>query len=130
MVFFVISPGLGRMEVGGDVDCRVISYAWNWVPGSRPLNGRNRVLDVSWALYINVIKNVKYRNSQRVPLLSNGTGYVRTLANSLAHSLIYLLTHSIGMSDMPSRICGRDVGSAKGKEIDPFPKLGVIIPIP
>lgn len=86
MVFFVISPGLGRMEVGGDVDCRVISYAWNWVPGSRPLNGRNRVLDASWALYINVIKNVKYRNSQRLlPLLSNGTGYVRTLANSLTH---------------------------------------------
>lgn len=52
VVFFVVVPKLGTVEAGSNVDCRVISYAWNWVLGSRPLIGRNRVLDMSCALYI------------------------------------------------------------------------------
>lgn len=45
VVFFVVVPKLGTVEAGSNVDCRVISYAWNWVLGSRPLIGRNRVRD-------------------------------------------------------------------------------------
>ena len=44
------------IEAGSKLDCRVISYAWNWVLGGQPLNGRNRVLDKGCALlHINVI---------------------------------------------------------------------------
>ena len=52
VVFFVVLLGLGTVEAGSNADCRVISYPWNWVLGSRPLIGRNRVLDLSCALYI------------------------------------------------------------------------------
>lgn len=56
VVFFVVLLGLRRVEDGNNAGCRVISYAWNWILGSRPLIGRNRVLDLSCALYINVTK--------------------------------------------------------------------------
>lgn len=52
VVFCVVSLGRGMVEAGSKVDCRVISYAWNWVPGCQPRSGRNRMLDLSWALYI------------------------------------------------------------------------------
>ena len=52
VVFCVVSLRLGMMEAGSKVDCRVISYAWNWVPECHPWSGRNRMLDLSWALYI------------------------------------------------------------------------------
>ena len=52
VIFFVVLPGLRTVEGGSEVDCRDISYAWDWVLRSRPLNGRNRVLDRSCALYI------------------------------------------------------------------------------
>lgn len=52
VVFFAVLPGLRTVEAGGKVDCRVTSYARNWVLGSRPLTGRNRVLDMGCALYI------------------------------------------------------------------------------
>ena len=51
VIFFVISLRLGMIEAGSNVDCRVISYAWNWVLGGQPLNGRNRVLDKGCALF-------------------------------------------------------------------------------
>ena len=55
-IFFVVLLGLGKIEAGSNVDCRVISYAWNWVLGGQPLTGRNRVLDKGCALLdINVI---------------------------------------------------------------------------
>ena len=50
VIFFVILPRLGMIEAGSKVDGRVISYAWNWVLGGQPLNGRNRVLDKGCAL--------------------------------------------------------------------------------
>lgn len=52
VVFFVVLLGLGRVEAGSEADCRVISYAWDWILGSQPLIGRNRMLDMSCALYI------------------------------------------------------------------------------
>ena len=52
VVFFVIILGFVTVEAGSKVDCRVISYAWDWILGSRPLIGRNWVLEMSWALYI------------------------------------------------------------------------------
>ena len=33
VVFFVVLLRLARLEAGSNVDCRVISYAWNWVSG-------------------------------------------------------------------------------------------------
>ena len=55
-IFFVFLLGLEMIEAGSSVDCRVISYAWNWVLGGQPLTGRNRVLDKGCALSnINVI---------------------------------------------------------------------------
>ena len=50
VVFFAVFPGLGTAEAGSKVDGRVISYAWNWVLGSRPLIGRNRMQEMSCAL--------------------------------------------------------------------------------
>ena len=56
VIFFVVLLRLGMIEAGSKVDCRVISYAWNWVLGGQPLIGRNRVLDEGCALLdINVI---------------------------------------------------------------------------
>ena len=52
VVFFAALLGLGTVEIGSNVDCRVISYAWNWVLGCQPWIGRNRMLDMSCALYI------------------------------------------------------------------------------
>ena len=52
VVFFVVLLGLWEVKAGSEVACRVISYAWNWFLGSRPLIGRNRVLDMSCALHI------------------------------------------------------------------------------
>ena len=51
VIFFVVLPRLGMIEAGSKVDCRVISYAWNWVLGGQPLTGRNRVLDKGCALF-------------------------------------------------------------------------------
>ena len=65
VVFFAVLLGFGTVEAGGNAMCRVISYAWNWVLGRQPLNGGNRVLDMSGALHISVIKNVKYRHPHR-----------------------------------------------------------------
>ena len=39
VVFFAVSLGLGMMEAGSNVECRVISYAWNWVLRCQPLIG-------------------------------------------------------------------------------------------
>ena len=50
VIFFVVLLRLGMIEAGSNVDCRVISYAWNWVLGGQPLIGRNRVLEKGCAL--------------------------------------------------------------------------------
>lgn len=70
VVFFVVQPRLGTVEAGNSMDCRVIPYAWNWVLASRPLIGRNRVLDMSCALYISVIKCEIQTWSQNILLVT------------------------------------------------------------